>query len=144
MIRSWPAHSRRQAGDADYIAIQRLSPHDTQHRLKAQAVALMVELAQFRALLHAQSSPSNAKPLLIVVVAWFVVTFLPLVRVAQRTNTIALTVSALSVSGTIFLILELDGPFGGMIQISSEPMLDALSHLAKYAYDYPDFDVKKW
>jgi hypothetical protein len=39
--------------------------------------------------------------------------------------------AALSVAGAIFLILELDQPFGGLIQISNQPMLNALSHLAK-------------
>jgi hypothetical protein len=39
-------------------------------------------------------------------------------------------VSALSVSGAIFLILELDQPFAGLMRISSEPMLRALSQLA--------------
>jgi hypothetical protein len=37
--------------------------------------------------------------------------------------------SALAVSGAIFLILELDEPFGGLIGISSEPMLTALHQL---------------
>ena len=39
--------------------------------------------------------------------------------------------TALSVSGAIFLILELDQPFDGLIQISSGPMRNALSHLGK-------------
>ena len=38
---------------------------------------------------------------------------------------------ALAVSGAIFLILELDQPFGGLIGISSEPMLKALSQIGK-------------
>jgi hypothetical protein len=42
-----------------------------------------------------------------------------------------LTISALAVAAAIFLILELDQPFGGLIRISSEPMLDALHELAK-------------
>ena len=33
--------------------------------------------------------------------------------------------------GAIFLILELDQPFGGVIRISSEPMVNALNQLAK-------------
>src|SRR5271157_3497921 len=41
----------------------------------------------------------------------------------------ALFVCALSVSGAIFLIVEMDTPFEGLIQISSEPMCDALAHL---------------
>ena len=37
-----------------------------------------------------------------------------------------------AVAGAILLILELDRAFGGLIQISSEPMQNALSHLAKW------------
>lgn len=40
-------------------------------------------------------------------------------------------ISALAVSGAIFLILELDQPFGGLIGISSEPMVYALHQLGK-------------
>jgi hypothetical protein len=46
------------------------------------------------------------------------------------TSLLALMISALAVSGAIFLILELDEPFGGMIGISSDPMLNALHQLA--------------
>jgi hypothetical protein len=38
-------------------------------------------------------------------------------------------VSALAVSGAIFLILELDEPFGGVVRISSEPMVNGLHQL---------------
>jgi len=40
-------------------------------------------------------------------------------------------ISALAVSGAIFLILELDQPFGGLIGLSSEPMVKALHQLAQ-------------
>ena len=40
-------------------------------------------------------------------------------------------ISALAVSGAIFLILELDEPFGGLIGISSEPMLNAFHQLSQ-------------
>ena len=36
------------------------------------------------------------------------------------------------VAGALFLVLELDRPFGGLIQISSEPMRNALSNLGKW------------
>ena len=53
-------------------------------------------------------------------------------RAAQLATTmLALMVSALAVSGAIFLILELDEPFGGLIGISSEPMLNALHQIGK-------------
>jgi hypothetical protein len=43
----------------------------------------------------------------------------------------ALLVAALSVSAALFLILELDHPFGGMIRISSKPVRNVLNHLAR-------------
>ena len=42
-----------------------------------------------------------------------------------------LFVGALSVSGAVFLILELDQPFEGLIQISSAPLRNALTHLGR-------------
>ena len=44
---------------------------------------------------------------------------------------VALMLAALSVSGAIFLILELDIPFDGMIQISPAPLRNALEHLER-------------
>ena len=38
---------------------------------------------------------------------------------------------ALSVAGAFFLVLELDQPFGGFIQISSAPLRSALDHMGK-------------
>jgi hypothetical protein len=124
-----------QTGDAFYVAIQTLSARDdTQRALKAQAAALAVEVAQLRSLMLAQSSSSISKPLLIVVVSWLVVIFLSFSLIAppNATANLALLVSALSVAGALFLILELDRPFGGIIQISSEPMRTTLSQLGKW------------
>ena len=123
-----------QAGDAVYFAIQRLSPRDDLQRgLKAQAATLAVEAGQLRTLLIAQSVPSISRLLLVVMVSWLVVIFLSFSLFAppNATATLALVVAVLAVSGAIFLILELDQPFGGLIQISSEPILNVLSHLAK-------------
>ena len=104
-----------------------------QAALKAQAAALAVDLAQIRSLLAAQSVPSVSKPMLIILVLWLVIIFLGFSVLAppNATTLLALTVSALAVSGAIFLILELDEPFGGLIGISSEPMLNALHQIEK-------------
>ena len=137
----WPGEIRQpahvapnvQAGNAAYGAIQALSPHnDMQAALKAQAASLAVDAAQIRSLLVAQSVPSISKPMLIILVLWLVIIFLGFSVLAppNATTILALTVSALAVSGAIFLILELDEPFGGLIGISSEPMLNALHQLA--------------
>jgi hypothetical protein len=66
-----------------------------------------------------------------VVISWLAIIFLSWGLFAPS-NTIAiasLLLAALSVSGAIFLIMELDQPFDGLIQISSGPMRNALSHL---------------
>jgi hypothetical protein len=134
--RSGPAQlaPNEQTGDALYITVQRLSPHDdAQRTLKAQLATLMVDLGQLRALLVAQSIPSISKPMLIILVSWLVVIFFgfSLLAPPNATTTLALIASAFSVACAIFLILELDQPFGGLIQIPSEPLTNVLSHLEK-------------
>jgi hypothetical protein len=47
------------------------------------------------------------------------------------TANFALIASALCAAGAIFLILELDRPFDGLLRISSEPMLNVLSEIGK-------------
>lgn len=127
-----PAHSDTQAGDAVYGAVQRLSAAtEVQRGVKAQAAAAVVDLGQLRTLMLAQSLPSVSQPLLVVVVCWLVIIFLSfgLFAPTNLTVTLALMLSALSVSGAIFLILELDRPFGGLIHIPAEVMLQALRPL---------------
>jgi hypothetical protein len=123
-----------QAGEAFYGAIQRLSPHDdTQRSLKAQGASLAMDLGQLRMLLQAQMVPSIPMPLLLAVVCWLLIIFLSFSLLAppNATTTLALVAAAVSVAGAVFLILELDRPLGGLIRISSEPMINALNQLAK-------------
>ena len=123
-----------QTGNALYVGVQNLSPRDeTQRKLKDEAVSLATDLVQLRSLLHAQSVPSISKPMLIILVSWLVITFLGFSVLAPSNPTVifAFIISAIAVSGAIFLILELDEPFGGVLQISSEPMVHALDQIAK-------------
>jgi hypothetical protein len=140
--RMWPTERRasaqlapnEQLGDAFYVAVHRLSPRDdTQRALKAQAATLIVELGELRSLLRAQSIPSISRPLLIALVSWLVVIFFGFSVVAppNATTTVALVAAAFSVACALFLILELDHPFAGVIRIPSEPMTNVLDHLAK-------------
>jgi hypothetical protein len=118
--------------DALYDAIQKLAPQDDASRAaKTQALAIGAELGQMRWLLFEQASSSIATPLVVIVVCWLAMLFFSfgLFGPSNSTAVAALLVSALSVSGAIFLILELDRPFGGLIRISSQPVLNALSQL---------------
>jgi hypothetical protein len=70
-------------------------------------------------------------PFLIVLVFWFTMIFLTFGLFAPQNATVVsvLLVCSVSVAGAIFLILELDRPFEGLIQISVAPLRDALSRL---------------
>jgi hypothetical protein len=123
-----------QTGNATYLAIQQLTPHDEMQRsLKAEATTLALDLGQIRTLLVAESISSISKPLLIVVSFWLVVIFLSFSLIAPHntTATFALIVSAVAAATAIFLVLELDRPFSGLLRISNEPMLNVLSQLEK-------------
>src|SRR6516225_12235067 len=138
----WPEEARRpaqlapdaQTGNAVYGVVQALSPqYDAQRKLKEQAISVGIDFGQLRSLLVAQSVPSISTPMLVILVLWLAVIFLGFSTLTPPNVTamLTLTVSAVAVSGAIFLILELDQPFGGVIRISSEPMLNALSQFAK-------------
>jgi len=135
----WPGAAPAQldpevtAGQAEkaYQAIQDLTPqNEGQKALKAQALGIVYEIAQMRWLLFEQAAPSISPTLVVVVVCWLAILFFSfgLFAPANGTALVALMVGAISVAGAVFLILELDQPFGGFIQISSRPMLNAVNH----------------
>jgi hypothetical protein len=121
-------------GDAVYDRIQALAPQDdAQRALKAQASSLAIELGQLRWLMFEQRGSSVSTALLVIVVFWLTVIFVSFGIFAPPNATVTATlfVCALSVSCAIFLILEMDRPFDGMIRISSVPLRDALAHLGQ-------------
>jgi hypothetical protein len=131
-----PPHMEPTAagGDTLYDNIQALAPqNDAQRSLKAQALSIGIALGHTRMLLFAQSGSSISTPFLVVVVFWLTIIFLSFGLHAPPNATVitALFLCALSVSGAIFLILELDRPFSGVIQISSAPLVNSLAQLGR-------------
>jgi hypothetical protein len=114
--------------------IQQLSPRDEQQRmLKVQAVSIAAELGRIRWLMYAQRSSSVSMPLLAVLVFWLIATFVSFGIFAPPNATVitSLFVSALSVAGAIFLLLEMYTPYAGLIHISSAPLRTALASLGR-------------
>ena len=112
--------------------IQDLQPKsETQRTLKAQAVAITMDLGKTRWLMYAQEAASVSVPMLVILVLWLTVLFVSFGLLAPINGTVvvSLLVAALSVSGAIFLILEMYSPYSGMMQISSEPLSAALANL---------------
>jgi hypothetical protein len=93
----------------------------------------MIQLAEFRALVQAQAVSAVSKPLLIALVIWLVVIFFgfSLLAPPNAISRLALVAGAFSVSCAVMIILELDYPFSGIVRIPSDPMTNALAHLAK-------------
>ena len=120
------------AGDSVYFKIQALKPtNETEQKLKSMVEAAAADLAQSRALLVAQSQTAISSAMLVVVISWLVIIFagFSLIAPPNVPSIIALVVSAAAVSGAIFLLLELDHPFTGLIQIPNQEMIDVLNQL---------------
>jgi hypothetical protein len=140
---TWPKDGK-DGGDDDpqqvvrrevvFDKLQELVPRtDAQRTIQSQAENIMINMAQTRWLLFEQSGSSISTPFLAVVTTWLAILFISFGLFAPRNATVvaALLVTAISVAGAIFLILELDSPFSGLIQISSAPLLHTLAMLGK-------------
>jgi hypothetical protein len=139
--RTWPSDSSRSGqleptggGEPLYDKVLTLTPQtDAQRSLQAEALSLIIDLGQTRWLLFEQGGSSISTPFLVVMVFWLTILFTSFGLFAPRNGTVIATmlVCALSVAGAVFLLLELDQPFGGFIRISSAPLRDALAHLGR-------------
>jgi hypothetical protein len=117
-----------------YDKIEVLVPkNDTQRTLQAQALKTANDIGQSRWLLFAQQGRSIPIPFLVVMVSWLALLLASFSLFAPRNATVLVTllVCALAVSSAVFLILELDQPFGGMVQIPSTPLRNALAQLGR-------------
>ena len=120
-------------GEAFYQRVQELQPgNDIQRGLKERVIQVTTDLAHARFLLFSHLGSSIPAPFLAVLLLWMIVLFagFSLMAPANATTLASLVICALSVSGAIFLILELDQPFGGMMVIPSEPLRNALPALS--------------
>jgi hypothetical protein len=113
--------------------LERLSPKDdAQRSLQSRAIATFTEGAQIRLRLFAQTGGSIPTPFLVILVFWLSAIFVSFTLFA-RTNLVvmvSLFVCALSFACAIFLVLELDNPFTGLMGISSATLRSALLPLS--------------
>ena len=117
------------AAEQVYLEIQAMSPSDgLQRALQARAAQVVTNVAQLRLLLFAEKSNTIPVPFLVVLVFWLVIIFVSFSLFSDMNATvlISLCTFALSVSAAIYLILELNDPFSGLMGVSSQPLLNAL------------------
>jgi hypothetical protein len=113
--------------------LERLSPNnDAQRSLQSRAIQTFTEGAQIRLQLFTQTGGSIPTPFLIILVFWLSAIFVSFTLFAQTNLVVmaSLFVCALSFACAIFLVLELDNPFTGLMGISSATLRGALLSLS--------------
>ena len=125
---------RTDAVEAIQRQLRGLSPgSDDQRELRSRALAVSGDLAKAHWLTVARSGGTIPTPFLIVLVAWLAISFAGLGLLAARNATViaAGMAAALAVAAAVFLILELDTPYDGVIVLSDEPLRLALQQLGE-------------
>jgi hypothetical protein len=126
-----PLEDRAKA-EAFFVSIQKLSPQtDAQRFARSQALQIATDIYHTRLLMFVQQGSAVSLPFLIVLVSWLVLLFIGFGLLTPFNGTVVtvLLVGALSVAGALFLILEMDRPYSGLMRISSAPLLSALAQM---------------
>jgi hypothetical protein len=122
----------RNAAKADIEQLQRLAPTtDVERMMQSRALQQAESITQARLLMFEQLGGSIPWPFLTVLVFWICVLFLGfgLFSSPNPTITVARLVGAVSVACAIFLILELNDPYRGLMRISDEPLRNAMAQI---------------
>jgi hypothetical protein len=122
----------QNAARANIEQLNRLSPTTDMERLmQSRAIQQADGISQARLLMFEQLGSSIPWPFLMVLVFWICTLFLGfgLFSSPNPTVAVALLVGALSVACAIFLILEMNEPYRGLMRISDEPLRDAIAQI---------------
>jgi hypothetical protein len=107
--------------------------NDAQRWLRSTALQLTGDIAEVRWSAVEQVGGSIPWPFLAIMVFWFVVIFMSFGMFAPRNSSviISLFVCALSLAGSIYLIVDMDQPYSGFIKLSNAPVLTALDQIGR-------------
>jgi hypothetical protein len=116
--------------------LQQMSPrNDKQRRLRSRALQILYEIKARRWILFENLGQSSLPtPFIVLLVCWLTIIFFSFGLLAGRGNATVITilfVCALSASSALFVILDMDQPYGGVIRISSAPLQNALARLGQ-------------
>ena len=107
--------------------------NDAQRWLRSTALQLSESISEARWLMVEQAGSSIQWPFLTILVFWLAAIFASFGLFAPFNGSVitVLFICALSVAGAIYLIVEMDQPYGGLIKISSVPLHAALDQLGR-------------
>jgi ABC-type amino acid transport system permease subunit len=141
----WPGHDVTAEMEEESIsrgrgieAIQRellnLAPRDDARRwFKTTALDITNDIAEARWMGYLNISGSIQTPFLVVLIFWLTAIFASIGIFSPRNSHMVATLAlcALSVSAAIFLIVEMDRPFSGFIEVPISAVAPALNELNK-------------
>jgi len=116
------------------VDLRRLEPQDPMHRRLALVILNQFErMTRMRWRLIEEAHSSISMPFYIVLTLWLVIVFASFGLSAPRNilSYITILLGALSIASVIYVILDLDTPFTGILMVSSQPMRDALAELSR-------------
>ena len=144
LAEDWPdTGSRRQMNENTELGammervreeIRALKPIDDGQRwLQNQMLEVSTSLLRQRWLLVEQDEPSVRLVIVAVLVAWITLIFVSFGLNAPRNPVVvgSLLICALAIGASVFLILQLDRPFDGVMRVSSRPLVNALAHMPR-------------
>jgi hypothetical protein len=107
--------------------------NEAQQWLKSKALQLSSDIAEVRWSAVEQLGSSIQWPLLTVLIFWFAAIFTSFGLFAPANSSVfaAMFACALSVASSVYLIVEMDQPYGGLIELSSAPLVTALGQMGK-------------
>lgn len=128
-----PSEATSAIEDIENRILQLTPATETQRWFKSEALKLSEDVTKTRWRILGSMGGSVPVVFLAVVVFWLTVTFTSFGLYTQSNASViaVLFVAAFSVAAAVFLIMELDGPFEGMIKVSSAPLRYALSQLGQ-------------
>jgi hypothetical protein len=113
-------------------AIRALRPVDNgQHWLQDQALTLVTSLLRQRWQIIEHQGPNVRPIVLAILVSWITFIFGGFGLNAPRNATVmaSFLVCSMAIGGSVFLIIEMDNPFQGILRISRAPMENALAQM---------------
>jgi hypothetical protein len=132
-VRMENAAAGNEMDNARLTIIGLASDTPSHQALRATALQLMDGLLQTRWQLIEREGTSIQPAFLVVLVAWIVLIFVAFGYNAPRNATVvsAFFICAVALSACLFIIVEMDSPFDGVITVSSHAMRDALAHMSQ-------------
>lgn len=120
-----------------YYQILFLKPdNDARRAMRDEALSLTYDLSLARGTIvmgQSRSIPGVFLIVLGIILFWFVAIFFSFGLYAPTNGTVVATliISALAVTLALFMIMELNRPFDGLLRMPSEPLVEALQHIGK-------------